>query len=325
MLHRCGKGLVVAALAGAALAANLRGETGGSYRRSVAEIEAAQTAADGMPAPRLAAPRLVSPRALLPSNADSPAETASVAGAAPVAPPGPSAPQTLGVSFLAATSAETNAFPPDTMGAAGPTQFLVALNGRIRTFLKSSGAADGVLNVATDTFFDSVRNGQSTAYPRVRFDRLSGRWIVTVMNFNVTPASNRILIAVSDAGVITAGTTWTYFFFQHDLDSPAGDTALFLDYPTLGVDANGLTIGGNIFDSARRLPGHLRARRSPQPASRRSGRRPRDRGRRRRVPQSHRHPDGRGSLHAAGRGQPRRPPRRPSRGSRASTTRASES
>ena len=70
------------------------------------------------------------------------------------------------------------------------------------------------------------------------------------MNFNVTPASNRILIAVSDAGVITAGTTWTYFFFQHDLDSPAGDTALFLDYPTLGVDANGLTIGGNIFDSA---------------------------------------------------------------------------
>ena len=52
MLHRCGKGLVVAALAGAAFAANLRGETGGSYRSSVAEIETAKTATDGMPAPR---------------------------------------------------------------------------------------------------------------------------------------------------------------------------------------------------------------------------------------------------------------------------------
>jgi len=249
MLHRCGKGLVVAALAAAAFAAGLRAETGGAFQRSVAEIQAAQTAADGMSAPRLAAPRLASPRALLPPNADSPADTASLAGDAPVAPPGPSAPQTLGVSFLAATSAETNAFPPDTMGAAGPTQFLVALNGRIRTFVKATGVTDGVLNVATDTFFDSVRGGQSTAYPRVRFDRSSARWIVTVMNFNATPVSNRILIAVSDTGVITAGTTWTYFFFQHDLDSPAGDTALFLDYPTLGVDANGLTIGGNIFDA----------------------------------------------------------------------------
>ena len=125
MLHRShGKGLVVAALAGAAFAAALRGETGGAYRRSVAEIEAAQNAAEGAAAPRIPAPRLASPRALLPSNTDSPAETASLTGDAPVAPPGPSAPQTLGVSFLAATSAETNAFPPDTMGAAGPSTLI---------------------------------------------------------------------------------------------------------------------------------------------------------------------------------------------------------
>ena len=128
MLHRLlGKRLAIAAIAGAALAATLLGETGGAYRRSVAEIEAAATAAQGMAsAPHLAAPRLASPRGLLPPNADSPGASAPFAEAAPVAPPGPSAPQTLGVSFLAATSAETNAFPPDTMGAAGPTQVLVA-------------------------------------------------------------------------------------------------------------------------------------------------------------------------------------------------------
>ena len=35
----------------------------------------------------------------------------------------PFAPQTLGTSFTGATLADTFAFPPDTMGVAGPTQF----------------------------------------------------------------------------------------------------------------------------------------------------------------------------------------------------------
>jgi hypothetical protein len=236
-------GAVLAMCASAAVAAD-------DYRRTVSEIAAAQSAAERVAGPRARAPRWIATRAHLAT-----APGATDAAASPNAAPLPYAPQTLGVSFLAATSNETNAFPPDTMGAAGPSQFLLGVNGRIRTFVKSTGNADGVLDADTDTFFDSVRNGQPTAYPRVRFDRISGRWIVTVMNFNVTPASNRILIAVSDSGVITGGTTWTYYFFQHDLDSPTGDTGLFLDYPTLGVDANGLTIGGNIFDSGGTLQG----------------------------------------------------------------------
>ena len=208
-------------------------------------LAAAATAALASAGPRPAAPRLAAPRAHLRS---APASALDAPAVSPVAPPSPSAPQTLGVSFLGADSADTSAFPPDTMGAAGPSQFLVGVNGRIRTFAKATGTADGVLDEDMDTFFDPVRAGQPTAFPRVRFDRLSGRWIVTVTNFNVTPASNRILIAVSDTETITAGTVWTYFFFQHDLDSPAGDTGLYLDFATLGVDANALTFGGNIFD-----------------------------------------------------------------------------
>src|SRR5262249_15339221 len=49
-------------------------------------------------------------------------------------------------------------------------------------------------------------------------------------------------------GVLTATTVWTYFFFQHNLDTPTGDAGLFFDSPTLGVDANALVIGGNLFD-----------------------------------------------------------------------------
>ena len=44
------------------------------------------------------------------------------------------APQPTSTNFLGATLADTGAFPPDTMGAVGPTQFVVFVNGRIRTF-----------------------------------------------------------------------------------------------------------------------------------------------------------------------------------------------
>src|SRR4051794_8454154 len=56
----------------------------------------------------------------------------------------PNTPQTTGVNFTGATLADTLAYPPDSMGAVGPAQYIVAVNGRIRTFNKQTGAADGV-------------------------------------------------------------------------------------------------------------------------------------------------------------------------------------
>ena len=69
----------------------------------------------------------------------------------------PASPQTLGTQFDGATGpTETGAFPPDTQGTVGPTQFVVFLNGRVRTFNKTTGAADGVINADSDVFFSSV-------------------------------------------------------------------------------------------------------------------------------------------------------------------------
>lgn len=71
--------------------------------------------------------------------------------------PAPSAPQTIGLNFDALTGpAETGAFPPDTMGAAGPSQLFLFVNGRLRTFNKTTGTADGVINVHPNAFFSSV-------------------------------------------------------------------------------------------------------------------------------------------------------------------------
>src|SRR5437867_659594 len=137
----------------------------------------------------------------------------------------------------------------------GPSRFVVAVNGRLRTFNKASGVADGVLDTTTDNFFASVMTPVSpnfTTDPRIRYDRLSGRWFVLIIDVpggNGT-SPNRVLLAVSNAasaGVITAGTVWTYFFFEHDTVNPPGDTGNFADFPTLGVDANALYVGANIF------------------------------------------------------------------------------
>src|SRR5258706_10196916 len=163
-------------------------------------------------------------------------------------------PQTIGLSFTAASLAES-AFPPDTMGVAGPSQFIIALNNRIRSFNKATGAADGVLDVDTDIFFQSVMTSpvsdNFTSDPRIRYDRLSGRWFITIIDVpgRLGSLPNRILIAVSDGSTITAATVWSYFFFRHDIVSPAGDSGNFADYPTLGVDANALYIGVNVFRS----------------------------------------------------------------------------
>ncbi len=203
----------------------------------------------------------------LPQNPLSPNEAQWPPAPAGVSPlsraPIPLAPQTLGTSFTGATLADSG-FPPDTMGAAGPTQFIVAVNGRLRSFNRSTGTADGVLNVEMDTFFSSVITQPAfildvafTSDPRIRYDRLTHRWFITIIDVILDPFTgaltepNRVLLAVSDAasnGVIAGGTVWTFFYFQ-------GTPGDFADYDTLGIDNNALYIGANIFTLAETFLG----------------------------------------------------------------------
>ncbi len=170
--------------------------------------------------------------------------------------PSADAPQTVSTpNFTGATLAETGAFPPDSMGTVGPTQFVVFVNGRLRTFNKTTGTADGVLNVDPDVFFNPVltppASSNFTSDPQVRYDRLSGRWILLIIDVpSGGTVPNRILLAVSDAasaGTISASTVFTFFFVQQDTVGGIPSTDEFLDYPSLGVDAQALYIGGNMF------------------------------------------------------------------------------
>lgn len=144
------------------------------------------------------------------------------------------------------------AVPPDPMGAVGPTQFLMLVNGLLRTFDKTTGAPDGVLDINPDLFFAPVMTLNSvnkTDSPRVRYDRLSGRWILLMNDRPGGQAKlpNRILLAVSSNAIITPGTVWHEYFFQPGQALPASSQNLFADYPTLGVDSNALYIGVNLY------------------------------------------------------------------------------
>lgn len=196
----------------------------------------------------------------LPQNPDAPA-TASTPANAPLFS-GPSATRnihTTANSFDGPTLTDTGAFPPDSMGTVGPTQYIVFVNGRIRSYTKG-GTADGVLNADPDVFFASVTTpvGGSvvidfTSDPQIRYDRFTARWYMSIIDVPCTnatctaTAANRWLLAVSDAasgGTISGSTVWTFFKVQAD---PGTN---FCDYPSLGIDVNALYFGCNMFSSA---------------------------------------------------------------------------
>src|SRR5262245_56451998 len=144
-----------------------------------------------------------------------------------------------GATFTAIRFVDTSASNPDGSAAAGPTQFVAIANGRLRSFAKS-GSADGVLNAKPAIFFASVKGSGNPFGGRVRFDRLSGRWFIT-MATDAVPG--RIVIASSSGATITANTVWSFSAFD---DSFLG-TDCTTDAPTLGVDALALYIGANQF------------------------------------------------------------------------------
>jgi hypothetical protein len=190
-------------------------------------------------------PRL-SPGQVLQRNPPTPGMPKPPAVAPPPVFPQPFLPQTLGTSFLGAQLSEAGFIPPDSMGAVGPSQVLVIVNGRIKVFDKSGNL--GALNATTDTFFNSVRSA-GTSDPHARYDRLTQRWFITMID---VAADNRVLIAVSSGPTITGTASFTFFQFQHDLvgTTPNPDTGGFADYDTLGVDRFALYIGVNVFNAA---------------------------------------------------------------------------
>ncbi len=179
----------------------------------------------------------------LPQNPNAPALSQWPPPTAADVPATLASPPPVASSFDGPDFTESLFFPPDSMGDVGPTQYIVTVNGRIRTYSKTTLAADGVLDVTANTFFNPVRNGVTAVDPRIRFDRHSNRWFIVYFTVAVP---SRLVIAFSDTATITASTVWQMTFFTDTVVNGSGHPCLS-DYETLGIDANALYIGANEF------------------------------------------------------------------------------
>lgn len=148
-----------------------------------------------------------------------------------------STPSSFFPNFTAARYEDSGVIPPDAMGVVGPAQFILAANGRIRSFDKKTGLADGVLDISTTNFFKDFSNGSFTSDPRIRYDRFSDRWVILILAVSTNPV--QIMMAISSAGVITNETKWNFFSIAPRKNAAA-------DYPTLGIDKHALYLGMNI-------------------------------------------------------------------------------
>ena len=124
------------------------------------------------------------------------------------------------------------------MGAVGPTHVVEILNGRYAVYRKSDGVR--VQTSTLNQFWTGA--GQtptgSSFDPRILYDAASQRWFAA--SVDNARAANNFLVAVSKTSDPTAG--WDAF----KVDSDATN-ANWADFPTLGIDASGVTVSATMF------------------------------------------------------------------------------
>ncbi|MCX6359650.1 MAG: Ig-like domain-containing protein [Armatimonadetes bacterium] len=162
--------------------------------------------------------------------------------------PLPNAPQTINASFIGVglSDESTGYIPPDTNGAVGPNHFMIAINGAV-AFYSRAGAK--LAQVSLESLFGNTTTGGAFD-PRIIYDRLSGRWMLTVLEFNSSSANN-VFLAVSNTSDPTGG--WTYW------ELGVGAASNFTDFDTLGVDDNGVYIAVTKFDASNNATGTILA------------------------------------------------------------------
>ena len=135
--------------------------------------------------------------------------------------------------------------PPDSMGAAGPDDFVQLINGAFAIYQKDGTLAQPLI---TDRLFwthagiTSFGPGPGVTDPRILYDPSVGRWFAVQATTLAT--QNDILVARSDSSDPTGGWKATSLVAQTG----------FSDFPTLAVDANGVYIGTNNFTSISGSP-----------------------------------------------------------------------
>ena len=142
------------------------------------------------------------------------------------------------------------ATPPDSNGAAGPNHFVEFINGAFATYHKDGTPAQPL--IPDTTFWTNAGITPSTiaaglSDPRIIYDSASGHWFAAQITVDNT--GNKVLVARSDTSDPTG--VWKAASFTGNASNPKnpGNSSGFADFPTLGMDANGVYVGTNNFTS----------------------------------------------------------------------------
>ncbi len=168
----------------------------------------------------------------------------AVAGSPPTNSPGQVV-VAIGQNFTASTlNVDSSALPPDPNGAVGPLHFVEFINGRFAVFNKSNGSE---VKTMTDIAFwtqagITLPSGWDVTDPRIIYDPASQRWFASQVDFILNVNTNRFLLAISISADPTGA--WKGVAIPGD---PGGND--FADFPTLGLDAQGVYLSGDMFDA----------------------------------------------------------------------------
>jgi hypothetical protein len=150
----------------------------------------------------------------------------------------------IGQNFTGSTfGIDSSLNPPDCNGAAGPLHYVELINGRFSVYDKTSGQRILTTN-STSFWTDSgitFGAGILVSDPRLVFDPLVQRWFSSSVDFSpANESNNRFLLAISASADPTGG--WTGLAFVADPEQ-----GNFADFPTLGLDENGVYLAAHMF------------------------------------------------------------------------------
>ena len=156
-----------------------------------------------------------------------------------IARPAPLAPLTNTVNFDGADSLTSGGFyPPDTEGAVGPNHFVEITNSHLDIYLKAAPNTS-VKSVPLSSFFGYTT--QTLFDPRVLYDPVMNRWVVSVSAFPESDTTTYFFWAVSQ----TADPTGAFYIYNANVSTGNHD---LWDFPQLGMDRNAIIFTANLFE-----------------------------------------------------------------------------
>ena len=151
---------------------------------------------------------------------------------------------TIGTNFTGNTLADVQSLtgstiaPPDTDGSVGNSHYVEFTNGTFAIYNKSNGSL-AVPKISDQTFWQNAGLSSSgLSDTRIIFDPRSQRWFAAEITTSST--GNSVFVARSN----TADPTQGFKAVSYVANSG------FADYPSLGVNADGVFIGSNNFTSS---------------------------------------------------------------------------